>query len=157
MDIVIRKAALADLKAIQKLNLLLFEKEYEEYDQLLDTDWTFSEEGTAYFKERIDDGCVVVAISDDMVVGYLCGGLTRAESYRKLPTTAELENMFVLEKHRSKGIGKMLMDAFLDWCKTKGAGIVRVKSDARNTKAIDFYKKAGFLGYTLVLEKQLNA
>ena len=45
----IRKATLDDLKDIQKLNLLLFEKEYKEYDKLLDKDWTFGEKGKKYF------------------------------------------------------------------------------------------------------------
>jgi hypothetical protein len=36
-----RKATIKDLKKIQELNLMLFEKEYDEYDKTLNVDWTY--------------------------------------------------------------------------------------------------------------------
>ena len=41
MDLYIRKAQIGDLEIVQTLNLKLFEKEYKEYDNLLDLKWTF--------------------------------------------------------------------------------------------------------------------
>lgn len=46
----IRKATIRDLKRIQDLNFLLFEKEKKEYDKFLNMDWTFGEKGTKCFK-----------------------------------------------------------------------------------------------------------
>ena len=135
MDITIRNATLDDLQKIQELNLKLFEKEHKEYDNLLDMHWTFSEAGTTYYHNRIsqDEGCVLVALVDNKIVGYLCGGLTEAEKYRRLPIVAELENTFVLDEFRSKGIGKQLYTAFIDWCTSKNVGKIRVEASAQNT------------------------
>jgi len=158
MNIIIRKAIIDDLQKIQELNLKLFEKEYREYDSLLNLNWTFGEIGTKYYRDRIskNDGCALVAIVNNKVVGYLCGGLTKAENYRNLPIVAEIENTFVLNEFRSKGIGKKLYNEFIDWCKTKNVGKVRVEASVRNKLAIKFYRNNNFRDYTLILESDLS-
>ncbi len=157
MDVIIRNATIEDLQKVQELNLKLFEKEHKEYDPLLNLNWTFGEEGTKYFKDRIskDDGCVLVAVVEDKIVGYLCGGLTKAEKYRHLPIVAELESTLVLDEFRSKGIGKKMYIKFIDWCKTKNVGKLRVEATAQNELAIKFYRSNGFKDYTLILEADL--
>jgi sulfite reductase alpha subunit-like flavoprotein len=79
MDVVIKKATLDDLKTVQKLNLKLFEKEHKEYDSLLNMDRTFSVEGIKYYQDRIskEDSCVLIAIVNNKIVGYLCGGMSK--------------------------------------------------------------------------------
>ena len=97
MEPKIKLATIEDLKEIQNLNLMLFEEEYDEYDKTLDCEWTFASHGESYFKECIikDESCAFVAYENNMVVGYLVGGLRERESYRTLSVFAELENMFV--------------------------------------------------------------
>ena len=157
MNITIKTATITDLQKVQELNFKLFEKEQEEYDSLLNLDWTFGETGTEYFKDRItkDNGCVFVAIVNNKIVGYLCGGLTKAEEYRILPIVAELENTFVLNEFRSKGIGKQLYNKFIEWCKTKNVGKIRVEASAQNELAIKFYRINKFKDHTLILESDL--
>ncbi len=157
MDVTIKNATMDDLQKVQELNLKLFEKEHKEFDSLLNLDWTFGKTGTKYYQDRIskDDGCVFVAIVDNKIVGYLCGGLTKAEDYRILPIVAELENTFVLNEFRSKEIGKQLYNKFIEWCKTKNVGKIRVEASAQNELAIKFYRNNNFKDYTLVLESDL--
>ena len=157
MDELIRSATLDDLEDIQSLNLKLFEKEHKEYDPLLDLCWTFWKEGTMYYKNRIleDDGCVVVALLDNKVVGYICGGITKAESYRNLPIVAELENTFVLETFRSQGIGSRLFEKFIERCRNKNVGKIRVIASAQNEGAIKFYRANKFNDYALTLEMDM--
>ena len=157
MDATIKTATMDDLQTVQELNLKLFEKEHKEFDSLLNLDWTFGKTGTKYYQDRIskDDGCVFVAIVDNQIVGYLCGGLTKAEDYRIMPIVAELENTFVLDEFRSKGIGKQLYNKFIDWCKTKNVGKIRVEASAQNELAIKFYRNNNFKDYTLVLESDI--
>lgn len=158
MEIQIKPATIENLKAIQELNQMLFEKEYAEFDNTLDRNWPFSEDGTEYFKYRItkDDGCAFVALVDDEIVGYLAGGLMdNSKNYRILPNSAELENMFVLEKCRGLGVGSKLYQAFVDWCKSKEVGRLRVVASAQNSGGINFYRKNGFVDYDLVLEADI--
>ena len=46
----IRIATIDDLLDIQKLNKILFELEYNNFDSTLDTSWPMSNEGEEYFK-----------------------------------------------------------------------------------------------------------
>ena len=157
MDVIIKTATMDDLQKVQELNRKLFEKEHKEFDSLLNLDWTFGETGTKYYQDRIskDDGCVFVAIMDNKIVGYLCGGLTKVEDYRILPIVAELENTFVLDEFRSKGIGKQLYNKFIEWCKTKNVGKIRVEASAQNELAIKFYRNNNFKDHALILESDL--
>lgn len=158
MESKIKSATIEDLKRVQELNLMLFKKEYAEFDSTLNCNWTFGEDGTEYFKSRIteDDGCVFVAIVDDEIVGYLTGGLMDTKkTYRVLPDSAELENMFVLDKCRGMGIGSKLYQAFVDWCKSNNVGRLRVVASAQNVGGINFYRKKGFSDYDLILETNI--
>jgi len=157
MKIIFRKATLKDLNEIQKLNLMLFKKEYKEYDKSLNLKWTFSKAGTKYFSDRITkkSGCAIIALSDNKIVGYLVGGITSIQAYRNPSITAELENMLVLEEYRSKQIGTLLYKKFLQWCKTKDIKLLRVEASAQNILGINFYKKNGFKEYSVILESNI--
>jgi len=156
--ITIKKAKISDLKKVQELNLRLFKKEYEEYDGLLNLDWTFGKEGENYYMKRIleDDGCVYLAFKSDEIVGYLCGGLKKLQTYRNIFSSAELENMYVLKNFRSRGIGTELYRQFYKWCQEKGVKKIKVEASVQNKGAIDFYQKNNFLNYTLVLESDVK-
>ncbi|HKL44068.1 MAG TPA: GNAT family N-acetyltransferase [Candidatus Absconditabacterales bacterium] len=157
MNIIIKTATIDNLKNIQELNLKLFKKEFEEYDSLLNVNWTFGEFGTKYYQDKIinDNCCVLVAVVDDNIIGYLCGGITKGEEYRNLPIVAELENIFVLNDFRSKGIGTKLYNKFIEWCKIKKVGKLKVEASVKNKLAIEFYRKNNFKDYTLILEADL--
>ncbi|GAI80436.1 unnamed protein product, partial [marine sediment metagenome] len=91
-DVKIQKAIIGNLKDIQELNLVLFKGEYEKYDKSLNLNWTFGDEGTKYFKDKIskEDSCALIAIVDNKIVGYLVGGLTKADSYRVVKKIASV-------------------------------------------------------------------
>ena len=157
MELTIREATIDDLESVLELNRKLFEYEYENHDKSLDLEWTFSEEGKKYFKERIlsKDSLVIVAVLKGEVVGYLCGSITEGEFFRKIGKVAELENTFVLEEHRRKGIGTKLFRRFLDWCRARGVERVKVYAYSDNKNAISFYRKNGFKDYVVYLEMEI--
>jgi hypothetical protein len=157
-NIKIRKATIKDLKEVQKLNLLLFQKEYKEYDKFLNLNWTFGERGTKAFKKVLTnkDRCTFVAEYNGKIIGYLAGGISTPEFYRNLPKVAELYNTLILEKYRNKKIGTKLYSEFVKWCKNKKFKIIKVQASAPNKKAINFYRKNGFKDYTLILENYLK-
>lgn len=107
MKPIIKKATINNLKDIQELNHRLFEKEFTDFDNTLNLDWTFSETGEDYFIEHITDAdnCVFIAIINTKIVGYLAGSLNEENSYRIPFNCAELENMFILDTYRNQGIG----------------------------------------------------
>ncbi len=158
MKLEIKPATIDNLKDIQALNLLLFKKEYEEFDNTLNREWTFSEEGTNYFKKCITENssCAFVAQANNKIIGYLVGRIHEEKvPYRKLPLFVELENMLIIEEYRGRDVGTKLYQSFLGWCKAKGVGRIRVVASAKNTNAINFYRKNGLTDYDLILESNI--
>lgn len=157
MKIKIINAKITDLRQIKKLNLLLFELEYKNFDNTLNCNWTFGKVGTKYYQDRIlkDNGCVLVARNNRKIVGYLAGFVFQKNPCRNVKKFSELENMYVLKEYRGKGVGTGLCNEFIKWCKNKQAEIIRVSASAKNTRAINFYKNNNFKDYELHLEKRI--
>jgi GNAT superfamily N-acetyltransferase len=154
-QVVVRKAKPNELRAVQDLNHELFEWDTRHADLLKNT-WAY-EEGESYFKGMIDGviGVCFVAEVSGILVGYLVGSIQTAESYRPIQR-AELENMFVRQEYRGRGIGTALIKTFLSWSLEAGMPRVFVSSFASNTAAQGFYKKNGFEPYSIELEMKLD-
>lgn len=153
----ILKAGIEKLSDIQRLNQLLFKYELKWHPDY-DVNWPYTDKGTKYFSDRLNgiNGIVFAAFENDVVVGYLAGGAIDTYSFRTVGKIAELENMFVLEKFRSKGIGSQLINAFVLWCKEQNVEIIKVDSVFENVTAIEFYKENKFLEHNVQLERVLN-
>jgi GNAT superfamily N-acetyltransferase len=156
--VVLEKASIADLETIQKLNQELCSKENREFDKTINPNYPFSEKGEEYFRSRIEsaDGLALLAKEGSAVVGYLVGGMVEPEDYRTVGSIAELENMYVQESMRGKGVGGKLISQFEDWCKERKVQIIRVVASAANNDAINFYKKHGSEEVSVTLEKKLD-
>lgn len=143
----IREAKIKDLDSILKLNKRLFVKEYNEFDNSLNLDWTYSKRGQEYFLERIkyNNGKVLVAEKEGIIIGYLCGGIQEQEEekefYKKDGIYAELENMFIEEEFRNLGAGSKIVKLFIEWCKKKKVNHINVTAYFQNKKALKFYRK----------------
>lgn len=81
---------------IQKLNKILFELEYNNFDSTLDINLSMSSEGKDYFENVINNNVVLIVVLDDKIIGYLVGSLNTQYSYNK-NIQAELDNMCILE------------------------------------------------------------
>lgn len=159
MNFSIEVASIDDLEDIQNLSQLLFEKEFKEFDNKLNCDWTFGDDGTNYFRKSIEDdtACTYIAKVNGEVVGYLVGWkIKKPCSWRTIKIKAELENMFVREEFRSHGIGSSLVHEFIEWSKLIGATTICVTASARNKAGIDFYRNNGFIDYDITLEQDLS-
>lgn len=102
------------------------------------------------FFER--DGMFWVAEFNREVVGTV--GVFREDE-----KTARLRRFFVKMDFRNKGIGQMLMDKALSFCKEKGFRRIVLTTYAQMKEAIRFYKKNSFtekdLGKKILFEKNL--
>lgn len=89
-----------------------------------------------------DDHIILVACQkENTVVGWIHAFLAyRIES----ALFAELGGFVVDEDHRGQGIGKQLLKAVEDWCRTREVGKLRVRTRADREDAHGFYETAGF-------------
>lgn len=155
MKVKIQSATIENLKDIQDLNHQLCIKENKEFDATINPAYPIQKQGEEYFKDKIKNGCTLIAVVDGKVIGYLVGGISDVEDYRNISKIAEAENMFILEEYRSMGIGKKLLQEFTEWCKSKKAQRIKAVASAQNKRAIEFYRREGFKDYDLVLEKKI--
>ena len=155
MNIIIKRATIENLREIQQLNNQLFELEYNEFDSSLKVGWTFKEEGTQYFTHMLENEIVYIGIEDNNIVGYLAGSINIKNSYIT-KTLAEIDNMFIAEKYRRSGLGSELIKEFKNYCIGKGIEEIKVTASAKNSNAINFYKKNGFEDFEVTLKFKLD-
>ena len=155
-EVKIQKATIENLKNILELNQKLFDYESENFDKTLDCDWP--SRNKEYFKKALEskDRLALVVLIKNKMVGYLIGSLGEAKDYRKIKKIAEIDNMLVLPKYRNQGIGDSLIERFFNWVKERGINRVKVVAPAQNKKAINFYRKTGFLDYNITLETNIK-
>jgi len=153
----IRQANENDLDKIIELNQKLFDLEYDNFDQTTNCKWPISESARNFYLERItgQKGCVFVAEEDGGIVGYLAGSIAEPSEYRNAGKVAELDDMFVEEEYRNRQIGKKLMNAFLDWCKSAKVKRIKVLVTALNKRGIDFYLENCFKEMDVILEREI--
>ena len=151
---IIRKASIEDLDAIQNLNNSLFELEKNNYDSTLVKDWPLSEEGKEYFIDLIENHYTIVAIFDDNIIGYLAGTIEEKGSYVEIQY-GEINNMFINDKYRGYGIGKLLVNNFKEYCRTNHISNIKVVASYKNKNAIEFYHKNGFEEFDITLTTKI--
>src|SRR5690242_19562122 len=91
-----------------------------------------AEDSASELDRYIDDGCVLVAIEGDRVVGHL------------QTIGAEVKSMAVLESHQRRGIGRALMDATLARASEHGRDTLVVATAAADIGNLRFYQRLGF-------------
>ena len=157
MNLVIKKATLDDLETIQHLNNELCKYESNNHFDSYIEDWSLSSVSKEYFSYMIENEYVIVAIIDDTIVGYLAGSTHKDETYSYYEgITAELDNMYIIDKYRKLGIGTKLINSFIDWCHNNNSKRIIVTASFDNINTINFYKKNGFNNLNITLRKELD-
>ena len=88
-------------------------------------------------------GIILVARDDEKILGMI--NLLFTESTALGSKVAILEDMVVLSKSRSEGVGSKLMDYAISVAKKEGCKRITLLTDIENTKAQSFYQKKGFV------------
>ena len=83
-----------------------------------------------------------VAIENDKIVGFL--SIVFYKTFLHKGGTALINELIVAETHRNKGFGKKLIQKAIQSAKSRGMDEIEVGTEITNTKAQNFYKKAGF-------------
>lgn len=147
-----RKATVDDLEEILALNRKLFLYE-RQFDKTYDINWTNSQTGRDYFLSRIKGNSAIVLVTEvkGQIIGYIVMHLSTLP-FRSVNPIAEIENMFVKERYRRKGIGTQLVKKSIILARETGAKRFRVGALANNNSAISFYRKLGFTDFEQILE-----
>ena len=136
---VIRKVKKEDFDQYQVLR----KEGLEDYQKLADEKLKISSkqikeefEGIFSNKKRI----MFVVEENQEIKAYIIGSLMK-NSYQ---CSTYIDDIFVKKDVRKKSFGKLLMNEFSKWSKSKKATKIRLGVRMKNKKAINLYKKIGF-------------
>ncbi len=144
-------ATLADIKT-----LLSFEQEIiraeRPFDETLDVD------PISYYDLRqlvlSDEAAVMVAEVGHNIIGSGYGLIRDAKPYLDHKKYTYLGFMYTDPDHRGKGVNKAIVDALVQWSKSKGIYEVRLTVYNDNLPAIRAYEKVGFKKH--IVEMRVN-
>lgn len=95
--------------------------------------WTY-----AGFESELDNDTAVffVAVDNEKAVGYIGFHTVLDEGY--------IANIAVLPSYRRKGIGALLLNTAVEYCKENGISFLSLEVRKSNNSAISLYRKFGF-------------
>jgi GNAT superfamily N-acetyltransferase len=152
----IRRARAGDVDAYLTVASGLWHEDAGTHDpEVMNTDWP-AQHGRAWFESLRSDPERVGLFAE--VGGELAGGLMG--SYPDLTPfvrqrEARLNSLWVVPEHRGVGVGGLLVDAFLDWARDRGAKYAVVTAFAANPTAVRLYEGRGFGSHTVTLRAHL--
>lgn len=108
-----------------------------------------SEVFSDYVKKNMvekSDKVIFVAVDTEtkMIAGFVSGWIESKPPIFHRREYGLLSNIFVKDGYRSKGTGRVLIDALKRWCGEKGLKRIELSVDARNSAAVRAFEKCGF-------------
>jgi ribosomal protein S18 acetylase RimI-like enzyme len=88
------------------------------------------------------------ALSGDEAIGYLKLNSGAAQTDLRNETGLEIERIYVEEQYQGHNIGKKLLDLAIDIAKQKKSGFIWLGVWEKNTGAIRFYERNGFIKFS---------
>jgi GNAT superfamily N-acetyltransferase len=99
------------------------------------------------------DAHVLAGTIDDAVVGY---AVVRTEALRDGSTLGVVTDIYVEPGARAVGVGEVLVDAVLDWCRARGCRGVDALALPGNRETKNFFETFGFTARALVVHRPLE-
>lgn len=135
----IKPASRNDISDIQHL----FHKMFEIYHVDQDIEYPYTASGISYLQNCVDHQIALVAKDSEKTVGFLTGGIEDALPFKTYQQQGHIHNLFVLEAYRGQGIGKRLIQQFIQRCEEND--VHRILTDSDDKEALRrFYTSLGF-------------
>jgi len=155
----IRSATEWDLAALGRLGTLLMRVHYEFDPQRFIRPLRGVEQGYASFlgsQLEADDAIVLVAERDGAVIGYIYAAI-EPPSWKELRDRAGyIHDVLVEEESRQSGIAEALMNAAIDWLRTRNVPRVVLGTASQNDKAQRLFRRLGFRPTMIEMTKELG-
>ena len=103
-----------------------------------------------------EDAVLYVAELNGELVASGYAKIKKDRIYLKHEAHAYLGFMYVPEKHRGNGYNKLIIDALLNWSKTRNIKEIRLDVYETNPSAIRAYQKTGFKKHLIQMRLDLH-
>ncbi len=95
----------------------------------------------------------LVALCAGEIVGFSIAEISRKKYQETKVVEGTIARLYVIRKFRGKGVSSLLLERINRWFKTKKVKYIDICVLAKNTKAMDVYKKWGFKPFVVVMQK----
>jgi ribosomal protein S18 acetylase RimI-like enzyme len=146
----IKKVTINDLDQLQKIGRQTFRETFasgnteENLNKYLD-------EGFSVAKLTLElndqNSEFYFATLDNNVIGYLKMNFGQSKTELQDNKAVEIERIYVLKEYHGKNIGQLLYDKAISIARQKNADFVWLGVWEKNPRAINFYKKNGFVEF----------
>lgn len=156
---VVRRATPADLQRIGRLGALLVEEHYGFDPRRFLAATRGTPEGYASFMStQLEDPDVAVLVADDNgdVVGYAYAAVEGYDYMALRGPAGVLHDVIVDPEHRGRGVGRLLLDAALEFLRSRGAPRVVLSTAERNEAAQRLFASAGFRRTMIEMTRELD-
>ncbi len=146
----IREATISDIEEMQKIGRQTFSETFSAVN---------TEENMAnYLQEGFSierlaseltnpDSVFYFAVDNNKVIGYLKLNLGQSQTELKDKKAVEIERIYVLKEFHGKNVGQLLYDKAIQVATQKNADYVWLGVWEENPRAINFYRKNGFVEF----------
>ncbi len=149
-NIIIRKVNTDDLIALQQIGRKTFEETFSESNS--------KENMEKYLREGFSEEKLLDELADENsefyfaidgvdIIGYLKINFGNAQTELKDNKGLEIERIYVLSKYHGKKVGQLLYDHAIEIATKSLAKYVWLGVWEENPRAINFYKKNGFVEF----------
>lgn len=149
-DINIQKIALSELIALQKISKQTFRETFANENSEADMNKYLEEnlsEAKLTFELNNPNSEFYFATLNNEVIGYLKLNFKTAQTEMKDLEALEIERIYVLKDFHGKQVGQVLFITALEIAKKIKASYMWLGVWEKNTRAIQFYKKNGFVEF----------
>jgi ribosomal protein S18 acetylase RimI-like enzyme len=156
---VVRRATPADLPGIGRLGALLVEEHYDFDPQRFLAPRPGTPEGYASFiSTQLEDPDKAVLVADDNgdVIGYAYAAIEGYDYMALRGPAGVLHDIIVAPEHRGRGVGRMLLEATLEFFRSRGVPRVVLSTAERNEPAQRLFASMGFRRTMIEMTRELD-
>lgn len=149
-NIEIKKVKLSDIDQLQKIGKETFYETFsagnseENMNNYLEEGFSI-EKLTAELNNKNSE--FYFATIDNNVIGYLKVNFGKSQTELQDDKALEIERIYVLKEFHGKSVGQLLYDKAIQIAKHKNADYIWLGVWEENPRAINFYKKNGFIEF----------
>ncbi len=146
----IRKVTINDLDQLQKIGRQTFYETFasgnteDNMNKYLDESFSVAKLTTELSDNNSE---FYFATLDNNIIGYLKINFGQSQTEVKDDKAVEIERIYVLKEYHGKNVGQLLYDTALNIARQKHADYIWLGVWEKNPRAINFYKKNGFVEF----------
>jgi ribosomal protein S18 acetylase RimI-like enzyme len=156
MSLLLREAQATDMPLVKKLAVETSWAYLPEAQRKLLSREKWSMNVSEYFESILKEEDTEVFIVEDKLhkyVGHLIVGQNKGTITGLY--SCYIYDIFVEEKFRGKGIGKLLLEKAEDYCRSKGFSRIALSVTANNDSAIKLYRRTGYRPERIAMAKEI--